>query len=328
MKCSKCGQENDAGAEVCSKCKAPLGLQPNLGVFNSLDVRTSVLGVLACLLGVLSLVVMTVSFTTDPARYLPILAIVSVAVAALAILCGIISLVCIEMSYGRLTGKAFAIIGIVAPLIPAVVFSILVVLSRPKEPAFRMVCGTNLSSLGKAMLIYSNDYADVLPRAAGPNSAWTGRTPNWVADNRAEAYGLDKGEGEASITASLYLLTKYAEVAPKTFLCSRGEEEATEFIPREYGVRDRELFELWDFGPDPARHCSYAYHMPYGQYALTVAGEPGMAVLADRNPFRTARFIERKDCRILDWVTGRASRAATHTLMAVKGRMSCSWTVT
>jgi prepilin-type processing-associated H-X9-DG protein len=44
----------------------------------------------------------------------------------------------------------------------------------------------------------------------------------------------------------------------------------------------------WDFGPEPAKHLSYAYHMPYGAYRLTTSSDPGMAVMADRNPWLDA----------------------------------------
>jgi hypothetical protein len=48
-----------------------------------------------------------------------------------------------------------------------------------------------------------------------------------------------------------------------------------------------ELIDAWDFGPMTVsfKHCSYAYHVPFGLYALTVSSEPGFAVAADRNPF-------------------------------------------
>ena len=51
-------------------------------------------------------------------------------------------------------------------------------LARVRQLAFRMTCGTNLSGIGKAMLIYANDYEDELPRAGGRNSTW-GATPVW-----------------------------------------------------------------------------------------------------------------------------------------------------
>jgi hypothetical protein len=149
-----------------------------------------------------------------------------------------------------------------------------------------MVCGTNLSGIGKAMLIYANDYDDELPRAGGRNSTWSGRIPQWLADNRFTAYGLsaDGSGGQATISSSFYLLVKYAEVTPKSFVC-KSDSGTTEFKPSNYGAGGRELIDLWDFGPEAVNHCSYSYHMPYGLYALTTSSEPGMAVAADRNPF-------------------------------------------
>jgi len=152
-------------------------------------------------------------------------------------------------------------------------------LARVRQVAFRMVCGTNLSGIGKAMLIYANDYDDELPRAGGRNSTWTGRIPQWLADNRFTAYSLsaDGSGGTATITSSFYLLVKYAEVTPKSFVC-KSDSGTTEFKPSEYNAGDRELIDLWDFGPEAMNHCSYSYHMPYGLYALTTSSEPSMAM--------------------------------------------------
>jgi prepilin-type N-terminal cleavage/methylation domain-containing protein len=175
-------------------------------------------------------------------------------------------------------------------------------LARVRQIAFRMVCGTNLSGIGKAMLIYSNDYEDEYPRAGGRNSVWTYGIPNYMADNRYTAYGLsaDGSGGNATISASFYLLVKYAEVTPKSFIC-KGDSGTTEFKPAEYGVGNLELIDLWDFGPQDAaaEHCSYSYHMPYGLYALTSSSEPGMAVAADRNPWISSPGAEGKDAAIL-----------------------------
>ena len=62
-------------------------------------------------------------------------------------------------------------------------------LARVRQIAFRMTCGTNLSGIGKAMLIYANDYEDELPRAGGRNTAWGGRVM-WDAPDRFAAFGL------------------------------------------------------------------------------------------------------------------------------------------
>jgi len=169
-------------------------------------------------------------------------------------------------------------------------------LARVRQIAFRMVCGTNLSGIGKAMLIYSNDYDDELPRAGGRNSTWSGMIPDWLALNRFNAYGLaaDGSGGSATISSCFYLLVKYAEVTPKSFIC-KGDSGTTEFKPADEGAGDRELIDLWDFGSAPREHCSYSYHMPFGLYALTTASEPGLAVAADRNPYIASPAAEAKD---------------------------------
>jgi len=157
---------------------------------------------------------------------------------------------------------------------------------QTRTDASRITCNRNLSKIGKAMIIYANDYDDKLPRAGGRNSVWAGHISNWMADNRFAAYGLgsDGSGGLATITSSFYLLVKYAEVSPKSFICP-GDEGATEFKPTIIRAGDRELIDFWDFGLEPSKHCSYSYHMPYGLYALTTSSDPGMAVAADRNPW-------------------------------------------
>src|SRR5512136_2720547 len=142
-------------------------------------------------------------------------------------------------------------------------------LARVRQLAFRMVCGTNLSGIGKAMLIYANDYEDELPRAGGRESVW-GSVTNWTAPNRNAAYGLTGtgGGGKATISSCFYLLVKYAEVTPKSFIC-KGDAGTTEFklsdVPTGELPPNAELIDLWDFGkttPEAAKACSYAYHVP------------------------------------------------------------------
>jgi hypothetical protein len=243
-----------------------------------LGVKTSGLAIAALVLGILSF--FTFGITAIP-----------------AIILGIISLVRIEKSGGRITGRGFAIAGIAVPVLGLLPLMgvLLPAMFKTRQTDFRMVCGTNLSRIGKAMLIYSNDYDDKLPRAGGRNSVWSSRTPNWRATNRYQAYGLspDGSGGQANITSSFYFLVKYAEVTPKSFIC-KGDHGATEFKPADDGVVDRELIDLWDFGLEPSKHCSYSYHMPYGLYTLNTSSEPGMAVVADRNPWISSPAAEAK----------------------------------
>jgi len=169
-------------------------------------------------------------------------------------------------------------------------------LARVRQIAFRMVCGTNLSGIGKAMLIYANDYEDELPRSGGRNSVWAARIPQWDALNRFGAYNVspDGSGGTANISSCFYLLVKYAEVTPKSFLC-KGDSGVSEFKPANDGAGTRDLIDLWDFGLEPETHCSYSYHMPFGLYALTTSSEPGMAVAADRNPWQESPGAAAKD---------------------------------
>jgi hypothetical protein len=120
--------------------------------------------------------------------------------------------------------------------------------------------------------------------------------PDWLALNRFNAYGLaaDGSGGTGTITSCFYLLVKYAEVTPKSFIC-KGDSGTTEFKPADQGAGDRELIDLWDFGTDPKEHCSYSYHMPFGLYALTTASEPGLAVAADRNPYIASPSADAKE---------------------------------
>ena len=148
--------------------------------------------------------------------------------------------------------------------------------ARIRSPRIRLTCGFKLSGIGDPMLVYAWDHQDKLPRAGGRSSSWVSRTPNWMAKDRFDAFALDpNGEGgQATISASLYLLVKYAEVPPKGFLCINGKGTAetgmSAFRMDSYQVHGRELTDLWDFGPKAWLHCSYSYHMPYGTDTLVL----------------------------------------------------------
>jgi prepilin-type processing-associated H-X9-DG protein len=273
MYCTKCGQENPDNVQVCQACGAALisssAQAPGIGV------KSSGMAIAAFVLGILS--IFTCALTAIP-----------------AIILGIVSLVRIEKSGGSLTGRGFAIAGIVVPAVTLPLIALLMgimmpALARTRQLAFRMVCGTNLAGIGKAMQIYANDYDGAYPRSGGKNSRWASHIPDWRANNRFGAYDVfATGEGgTANITSCFYLLVKYCEVTPKSFIC-KGDAGATEFNPFDENAGNIELIDLWDFGPEPSKHCSYSYHMPFGLYALTTESDPGMAVATDRNPWQSS----------------------------------------
>ena len=288
MYCPKCGTENPDEVQFCGACGGILTPAPTAA--EQITIKTSGLAITSMILGILSL--FTCALTAIP-----------------SIICGIISLIKIEKSGGKITGKGFAISGIILPVatLPILLMAILMpALSRVRQNAFRMVCGTNLSGIGKAMMLYANDFDDELPRAGGRYTVWANKLVDCQAPNRYEAYGIsnDGSGGEATITSSLYLLVRYCEVTPKSFVC-KGDSGVTEFNPIEQGISSTDITRFWDFGSNPREHCSYSYHMPYGRYALTTMSEPGLAVAADRNPWIAGPSTESKDFSLFNPDGGR-----------------------
>lgn len=179
--------------------------------------------------------------------------------------------------------KAFTLVELLVVIaIIALLMGILMpALARVRQIAYRLYCGTNLSGIGKAMLIYSNDYDDELPRAGDSGGSWT-NTINWSGAGRTAVFP----SGNATITSNFYLLVKYCEVTPKSFMC-KGDSEVHEFVPGDHGST-AQIVDLWDFGPTGQEHCSYSYHTPFGSYQITNSNSPGMAIAADSNPWLTS----------------------------------------
>jgi prepilin-type N-terminal cleavage/methylation domain-containing protein/prepilin-type processing-associated H-X9-DG protein len=177
---------------------------------------------------------------------------------------------------------------VVIAIIALLVGILMPALTSERRLAYRLACETNLSRISKAMLIYCKDYDDKMPRAGGRTSVYGATIANWRNVPRQVAFNLaaDGSGGRANMTSNFYLLIKYSEVTPKSFLC-KGDPGVTEFKPSEHGLAGVGLIDLWDFGPYPTQmHCSYAYHFPYGVFALTTSSEPGMAIAADPNPWQ------------------------------------------
>jgi prepilin-type processing-associated H-X9-DG protein len=182
MYCPKCGTENADNAQVCKSCGLSL---TGIATQAAGPAKTSGLAIAALVCGILS--VFTCLFTAIP-----------------AIVLGIVSLVKISNSAGRLKGTGMAIAGIVTPVaalpLMALLLGILMpALARTRQIAFRMVCGTNLSGLSKAMMIYANDYDDQYP------------TPEKWCD----------------------LLIEYCEVAPQSFICKGAPEGPSNYALNE-----------------------------------------------------------------------------------------------
>ncbi|MHC4145129.1 MAG: hypothetical protein ACYSWW_02930 [Planctomycetota bacterium] len=292
MPCPKCGGENPDDARFCNSCGCSLTQADATSQTVSVKIsRMAIVAFIGVLCG-LALLVPSLIAVEFPRVLSPRLGwvvlthLISLIALGVSLILGLISMIRIERSGGRITGRAFAIGAILLLVFGGLLPIWRIIVRQPRSTAFRMVCGTNLSRIGKAMLIYSNDYEDELPRAGGKTSVWTARIPDWKAANRSGAYNIqpDGSGGQVSISASFYLLVKYAKIEPTRFLCKQ-DSRVKEFKPGLLKMRGKELTDLWDFGPEPWKHYSFSYHNPYGSYALTTSLEPALAVVADRNPW-------------------------------------------
>jgi len=303
MNCPACGSENVNGAQQCISCGRALRASHALPA--TVDVRISRIAIASAICAFISAVFFLPGLLAwlDPTVLHPqsgvarLTGLATFLATGSAFVLGVAGLAEIATSGGRRTGYLFAILGAVAPCFLVMGLLCVPTFAGAKYSSQRMVCGANLSGIGKAMLIYANDFENRLPVAGGPNAHWVARLPRWAAENRVDAYGLsdpNAGGGQASVSASLYLLVKYGGLNPKMFVC-RNDGRTVEFSPARYRARDRDLTSLWDFGPNPSRHCSYAYHMPYGQYSLTTSLPPGLAVAADRNPWIDSPFVKARE---------------------------------
>ncbi|NIP24249.1 MAG: hypothetical protein GWN67_02660 [Phycisphaerae bacterium] len=79
----------------------------------------------------------------------------------LAYVFGIVSIFRIHRSKGQLNGIGYAIAGTHIPVLIGFLF--IIALPRIRSISPRMVCGSNMAAIGRAMLIYANDYNDMLP---------------------------------------------------------------------------------------------------------------------------------------------------------------------
>jgi len=147
MYCPKCGAQNPDTAQICSSCSAVL--TPPTEQARYTPPKTSGMAIAALVLAILS----------------PFTCFIS---AIFSIIFGIVALVKISQSKGQLKGTGLAVTGIALPVvllpfIPCLMGILFPALARVRQTAFRMVCGQNMSGLGRAMLIYANDFDDKFP---------------------------------------------------------------------------------------------------------------------------------------------------------------------
>jgi prepilin-type N-terminal cleavage/methylation domain-containing protein len=172
-------------------------------------------------------------------------------------------------------------------------------LARVRMIANRMVCGANMSGIGKGLVLYANDFAESYPMPGIILNQTTyssfGRLNDWQAILPNGATGAFAGGtgGMATIGSVFYSLVKYEDVSPKQFTC-KGDSGAEVFKLTTYTSANSQtdLTKVWDFGSQPGRHNSYSYHMPFTRnntgtvpgFPISMNSKPTCPLAADRNP--------------------------------------------
>ena len=181
-------------------------------------------------------------------------------------------------------------------------------LGKVRQLAQRIMCGTNLTGIGKAMLTYStDDEYESFPVSGISTTIWD--TDSFTEEGVC-SWDWDDPDVYATVTTAkfatstvsscLYLVVKYADVAPEQFICPGSDLkkfELSKYDTTAYTISG--FTNVWDFGAAEEQiagsrgkgHNSYAYQFPLpltiggAAYPVTTTTNPAMAVMADRSPF-------------------------------------------
>jgi competence protein ComGC len=154
-------------------------------------------------------------------------------------------------------------------------------LGKVKPIAQRVICGTNLKGIGTALSVYADDYDGSYPQLPG-NGSWSKELGfDYYLKEPDFKPGGPQYNSTRTITASWYLLVKYADVAPKSFVCPSSLQEEFDGI----NPNNIDIVELWDFGFEPHKSVSYAIQNPYGNFPAHKKLPAILVIAADMNPW-------------------------------------------
>ena len=196
---------------------------------------------------------------------------------------------------------------VVIAIIALLMGILLPALAKVRMIAYRMICGANLSGIGKSILLYAGDYEDEYP-LPGLNKrvrlSAGGVINNWDALTVDDAFGT---QNQATISSLLYMLVKYEDVSTKQFNCKGDAGSAIFKLSECTNPQVQDLTKAWDFGTQPGRYNSYSYHTPFAgvttaaaqAYRISGNSKPTCPIAADRNP-----SMDRLNCNYLTCGTG------------------------
>ncbi|OQA03090.1 MAG: putative major pilin subunit [Planctomycetes bacterium ADurb.Bin401] len=217
------------------------------------------------------------------------------------------------MERRKMKKKGFTLVELLVVIaIIAMLLAILMpALGKVRQLAQRIMCSTNLSGLGKAMLTYSNDDKyESFPIGGSSGAYWNRGTSGKAGNNSFEwnwtvfkENGTSNTTKYATLSSCLYLLVKIADTTPDQFICPGSDNkkfELNNFTP-DNNYKTVSFSDVWDFGEQEDAvssfnmgkgHNTYSYQLPLplqnqtsNVYPISTTSNPARPVMADRNPF-------------------------------------------
>lgn len=177
-------------------------------------------------------------------------------------------------------------------------------LGRVRQLASRLMCGATLKGVGNALTVYSNDDEyNSYPILGDGTVRWSQQimagSVGWedpTLFDRDTAGALINWDSavieECTVSGSLYLLVKFADVTSASFICNGSDLKKFEFNGTDHGANGAtSATDVWDFGVPPWDHISYSYQQPYGNYPPSTMSPMQNALIADRNPWYNLKSV-------------------------------------
>jgi prepilin-type N-terminal cleavage/methylation domain-containing protein len=193
------------------------------------------------------------------------------------------------MERQKMKKKGFTLVELLVVIaIIAMLLAILMpALSKVRQLAQRIMCSTNLSGIGKAMLTYStDDKYESFPISGSSGSYWDRGSGTkagvctWDWRDPKAFPETTSGDKTATVSSCLYLLIKYADVSSNQFICPGSDMKKFELKNYDMGtttLANNTSTDVWDFGKKTTPggenpktlgsrgkgHQSYSYEMPF-----------------------------------------------------------------
>jgi prepilin-type N-terminal cleavage/methylation domain-containing protein/prepilin-type processing-associated H-X9-DG protein len=186
--------------------------------------------------------------------------------------------------------ELLVVIGIIALLISILLPS----LSRARETANRVKCGSNLRQIGQAMQLYANENQGNYPRTYYVNG--TAPTVNTQGNNETQPFRTGSLVQVNNMGAAMFLLLRTQDITSAVFVCPSSNAEPDSYQIPPVANRGNVQYQCNFSGANNFinRNCSYSIQNMYPSTTAINAGfrwtntlTADFAIMADINPGTT-----------------------------------------